>query len=666
LFIIDVNIALSLNRRISILYSTCWMVIFLVFHMSCSSSYKFKSGEEAYERKQYKVAVDILTEEYKENNNKSAKARNAYLIGMSFNAMNDYSSALGWFETALDLEDRTEILTELAYGYKRTGNYSSAIKAFSALYKKVDYKDDVERELIICRRVIEWEKERKALLYKIQPVASNTEFSEFGVAKYEDDQIVFTSDRNSELNTDSYKWSGNSFSDIYISDYNGNNIQLFDKPINSEHNEGMACFNKDFSEIYFTRCESQNLRDEHCRIYYAYHDFNGWSDPYPLSFFNENVNYGSPVLFNNDSILIFSSNVSGVHDLYYSIRENRAWSAAIAMPDYINTRGNEKFPTADEDTLYFSSDYHAGLGGLDIFKIVLRADGSFTQPENLRSPINSSYDDFGYVVVERDDSVLKGFISSSRGNKGADDIFRFSARKNPEEIKEETEIETDTIVLSELYLALKVVGADPDEQSIKKIPLPDSKLLLSIDKVSTTESLDAKAYLIKEIENKGSITIKVSNPNYFTQTITIDIEEELPDSYETSSYTINKTITLNPIIRDKEIVLENIYYDFDQWNIREDARPSLDELTQLLADNPTINIQLSSHTDCRGETDYNETLSQKRAQSAVDYIAEKGIRATRMVAKGYGENLLSIDCICDDCTEEQHQTNRRTTFKVID
>lgn len=655
-----------MKGSISILFSSFCLLLCCILQFSCNTTYKFKSGEEAYNRKQYKVAIDILAEEYKNNSNKSAKSRNAYLIGKSYNAMNDYSSALGWFETALELEDRTEILTELAYAYKRSGNYTSAVKAFSALYKEVDYKDDVERELLICKRVVEWEKERKEILYKIQPIGVNTEFSEFGVTKFEDEQIVFTSDRNSELNTESYNWTGNSFSDIYISDYNGNNLQVFDKPINSEHNDGMACFNKDFTEIYFTRCESEELRDEYCRIYFSFYDFNGWSDPYQLTFFKENVNYGAPTLFREDSILVFSADVSGVHDLYYSVRENRAWSEAIPMPDYINTRGNEKFPTADNDTLYFSSDYHAGLGGLDIFKIVLRADGSFSRPENLRSPVNSSYDDFGYAVVERTDKEVKGFLSSSRGNKGADDIFRFTARKNPEVIEEEPELEQDTIELAELYLALKVVGADPDEQSTVTIPLPESKLLFNMNKTTTSEKLDNKAYLIKQIDKEGSIEIKVSNPNYFTKTVVINIPDELPDTYENSSYTINKTITLSPIIKDKEIVLENIYYDFDKWDIREDARPSLDELTQLLIDNPSIKIQLSSHTDCRGEVDYNEELSQKRAQSAVDYIAGKSVSATRMVAKGYGENLLSIDCICDDCTEEQHQTNRRTTFKVID
>ena len=130
--------------------------------------------------------------------------------------------------------------------------------------------------------------------------------------------------------------------------------------------------------------------------------------------------------------------------------------------------------------------------------------------------------------------------------------------------------------------------------------------------------------------------------------------------------TINQIMELDPIFRNKEIVLENIFYDYDQWAIREDAKPSLKNLSTILKNNPSIRIQLSSYTDCRGTDEYNLDLSQKRAQAAIDYLMTEGISAKRLVAQGFGESNLSVNCVCEECTEEQHQENRRTTFKIID
>ena len=146
---------------------------------------------------------------------------------------------------------------------------------------------------------------------------------------------------------------------------------------------------------------------------------------------------------------------------------------------------------------------------------------------------------------------------------------------------------------------------------------------------------------------------------YTVNTGEIDKNEKNPIT------TINKVLELDPIFMNKEIVLENIFYDYDQWAIRDDAKPSLDKLSTILKTNPAIRIQLSSYTDCRGTDEYNLELSQKRAQAAIDYLIAGGINTDRLVAQGFGESSLADTCICEQCTEEQHQANRRTTFKII-
>jgi outer membrane protein OmpA-like peptidoglycan-associated protein len=130
-------------------------------------------------------------------------------------------------------------------------------------------------------------------------------------------------------------------------------------------------------------------------------------------------------------------------------------------------------------------------------------------------------------------------------------------------------------------------------------------------------------------------------------------------------YTFNMEIVMEPIFEDREIVMQDIYYDYDEWFIRDDAKPALEALAKMLKDNPQLRIQLSSHTDCRGELDYNQDLSQKRAQSAVDYLVSQGIPVSRLVPVGYGESRLDVQCACETCSEEEHQQNRRTTFKIL-
>jgi len=218
--------------------------------------------------------------------------------------------------------------------------------------------------------------------------------------------------------------------------------------------------------------------------------------------------------------------------------------------------------------------------------------------------------------------------------------------------------------LQEVFLAIKVVTKANAQAST--FPLSDAKLSIVNGQETSEEKTDKTALFIMNVSQDDVLQIKASNSGFYANSEEINVKNEIPTAYDKSSYTINKTIILEPIVVGEEIVLENIYYDFEKWDIRTDAEPSLIVLANKLKDNPEIRVPLSSHTDCRGDIDYNQDLSQKRAQSAVDYIISKGIASSRIVAKGYGESNLSANCNCDDCTEDEHQKNRRTTFKVLE
>jgi len=348
------------------------------------------------------------------------------------------------------------------------------------------------------------------------------------------------------------------------------------------------------------------------------------------------------------------------------------------MPSSINTPGNEKFPTAHQDTLYFSSDFLPGLGGLDIFKTYLRKDGSWANPENMMPPVNSGGDDFAFVVDEfarlTGNIKQKGFFSSSRAGIGKDDIYIFT-RRPVINIKQDTVIVSDNTKPSQqrnIYLAGKTLEPeyaspnDPNSEISGNIPLTGVFVqILNDNNVRIAElSTASRSFFVTEIEDNKEYTVIASKPGYLNSVIKVT-SKSTPFKENESNYTYNIDLVLNKIYEDKEIILKNIYYDFDKWDIRNEAKPALNELAELMRNNPQIKIQLSSHTDCRGEKEYNQILSQKRAQSAVDYLISLGVKAERLQAKGYGEEVLINLCECSTCSEEQHQENRRTTFKIL-
>ena len=231
------------------------------------------------------------------------------------------------------------------------------------------------------------------------------------------------------------------------------------------------------------------------------------------------------------------------------------------------------------------------------------------------------------------------------------------------EVPEEIEYK----LLLEGYVLEKIYNnpTDPNSKVLGRKPLPGSEVDIQFDKQKETVTVGEDGMFRLELEENTDYSFLASREKYLSNDAafsTVGIGRDPNNPVQTFEI----EIVLDKIFLDKEITLENIYYDFDKWDIREDAQPTLDDLARNLKLNPDIRIQMGSHTDCRGNNRYNEDLSQKRAQSAVDYLISKGIDPARLVARGYGESQPEVDCICARCTEEEHQTNRRTTFKIIE
>lgn len=660
----------SIQNNFKSLVTLAAAISVICFYYSCALTKPVKTGEMAFAVKQYAVAIELLEDEFNSVEAPEDRFRKADLLGQCHDILQNFPESLKWFDIGAQIQNSTDSNVKLAYALKKNQRYNEASELFMNVYKKTkDNKFRVESEM--CQLGISQLENQD--LYDIESFSINTPFSEYGPVFYEDDFLVFSSDREGSTGNGTYKTTGNSFSDLYVMSKRGRQVHNFDATINTPANEGTVCFNKTFDEMFFSRCVSQERNGQFCKLYYS-RKFNGyWEEPEAVMFFDDKTNFFHPVLIENDSVLIFSAapNGSNTYDLYYAERVENGWTEAEIMPSTINTLGNEKFPTAHNDTLYFSSDGLPGYGGLDIFKTYLQSNGSWSKPENLGLPMNSGADDFGISIDPNFKPAgrlrLEGFLSSSRNYANNDDIFFFSIY-NPEAKKTS---EDEPIVKEEkiytVYLAGRVVENihsenDPNAPIVEKKEIQNAYLEFSSQDTAFNISSDNRGRFLLEMNTYGSVDILSKRLSYLTTKTEVFIPTP---SILNADTTINIEIALEKIVYDAEIDIPNIYYDYDKWDIRVDAQPSLNTLSNLLALNPNLNIELGSHTDCRGEIDYNQELSQKRAESVVNYLAAKGIDRERLQAIGYGESKLKVNCNCDDCTEEAHQTNRRTTFKII-
>lgn len=646
-----------------------YILISLLVLMACNSSLKIQDGKTAYERKQYYLASSLLEKEYKAAKTRIQKGKLAWLIANSFVACGKYIESSKWYKTAYDNQYGVEAYREYAFSLKKAEMYKEAEQSFKLLGQEIGSPFEYRKEITACQTAAIWKAKKDENPYKLSSESFNTRYSEYAPIAFKN-KIYFTSDRPvTDKEKQIYNWTGRPFSDIFVYE-NQSTVNRLETPINTPANEGSLSFSSDGNEMIFTRCFDKNKTDQYCKLMQTNKEGESWTDPHVLDFVQDRINYMHPSLSDDDHFLYFSSNDpagTGGYDIYVSERRSNTWSAPKLLPRSINTTGNEKFPFIQADTLYFSSDGLSGMGGLDIYKVYKINATAWSSPINLQSPINSGADDFGFTIdkAHKPDtkSLQIGYLSSDRPDGlGSDDIYRFDLVPYVEKPKSKLpgKISLDVFVLEKIYKD----PADPNSMVLARKPLVKSQL-------SIVEGKNKNTYIIGE---EGSITIPVepnkeykctaSFPDYLTNTQVFNSNGISTIIGQDQNFELE--VVLDKLIRNKEIVLQNIYYDFDKWDIRSDAVPTLNNLSTILRDNPNIKIRLASHTDCRGSASYNQDLSQKRAQSVVDYLISKGIAPERLSAIGYGESIPAVKCDCSKCTEEEYQANRRTTFTILE
>ncbi|WP_243636024.1 OmpA family protein [Hymenobacter edaphi] len=420
---------------------------------------------------------------------------------------------------------------------------------------------------------------------------------------------------------------------------------VFNKP---NMHQASATFSPDGKMMIFARSNDGSKKGLlSVDLFVSYFRGGTWTEPELVRGVNNSkADDFSPVLSPDGQTLYFASSRpggQGGNDIYKStLGANNRFSAPENLGDQINTPGNENFPAvAPDGMLYFSSDGHPGFGKLDLFRV--EKNGKVT---NLGAPINSTGDDFAPLLTGTDMGV---FSSNRAGGKGSDDLYMF--RKKP-------------LKLVTFYAEGKVLGKDAKTGATEPLANETVTITNANGQKQDVQAGADGSFKVK-LDTSATYSLVADRGGYFTARQSVSTVGKVPAqdqlANEQNDISIPVTLTLDKIVVNKAIVVDNIFYDYNKWDIRPDAATELDKLVQTLVDNPDINIELSSHTDARGKDAFNQTLSQKRAQSAVDYIISKGVPATRITAKGYGETKPVIKTAK---TEEEHQKNRRTEFKV--
>ena len=649
----------------------------------CNSTMQaYKDGVKKFDNGEYDLAIKGLEKAAAEN---YEPAQTNFMIAESYRLSNRFKESIPFYKKALD-EGLTnpEAQFQYAYALKTAGNYQEASNQF-ALFAKAptspkNLQERALREVEILKITDRLRTQKMEVDVKDIPL--NTAGSEFSQAVL-GNELVFSSSKKEKI----YKNNGQPMLGLYkvALSQNAGETQgtpvLFSKEIFAEDaNEGSPAFSPDGKTLVFARGNSGKKKGTVDVDLYMSRNVGGqWTAPATLPVNDSLAWDGSPAFSRDGKTLYFASNRaggSGGIDLYRTnIDASGRFSKPVNMGKDINTAGDEMFPyVAEGGKLYFASDGHPGLGKLDIFTAT-RTQGLITI-ENLGIPFNSPQDDFGLIFYQ---NQKKGFFSSNRdGGKGDDDIYYFFS---PEEADSTTIAKKDDpndplnprnpnyvdgkLKTVHYFLAGNVVANTPELTPVDSATihiLPDTSDVQISQFASSKEGKFGK----QSVEEGRSYVLLVERKGYISKREPFSMNgRSIPPVFLTKAVTDTTyqiTIKLDKLELNKTFVLENIYYDLNKYNIRPDAAIELDKLVQILKDNPSVNIELSSHTDARATDAYNMTLSQNRAESAVNYLISRGIDTERMTAKGYGERELIVP---NAKTEEEHQRNRRTEFTIL-
>ncbi|SNS58634.1 Outer membrane protein OmpA [Belliella buryatensis] len=634
------------------------LLFFLVALLGSSCTSLLKKGQKQFSSGEYQYAIGTFSRVLeKDPDNKEAN----FYVAESYRLSNRVERSSAYYEKLVEEDPSFENYYRLGQSYKAQNKNEEAQEAFEKA-KDLTLDDNflrlVNHELSILAKVGEI-KNYWPYLELQNYTLLNTPGPDYAPILSEG-YIYFTSARQA---SGIYPATGVPYTKMFRAKAEGTridvqNIQALPEFRNEEGlNQGAIAISPDGNTIIYARGNSTSNKDlPDVHLFASYFRGGGFTQPIWMPVNEDEFWWNSTPAFSPDgNTLYFSSNRPGGQggtDLYKATKlANGDFGNAVNLGPQINTPGNEMFPRVMPDgKIFFASDGHPGFGKLDLFVAEPKEGGGY-EIKNLGENVNSPADDFGIFFTRY---PQEGFITSNReGGAGDDDIYFFEDKTPKPKI---------------VNLFLNVTTKEKKDDGSEAI-LPQTRVALydAANKMAGGDFTNQNGRVRLTLAPDETFSLIASKSGYFTKSITYDTRGKTPRQEEliqdVTNITLDTTIVLDALVLEKSIVLENIYYDLDKADIRPDAAIELDKLVQILKDNPSIRIELSSHTDARATDAYNDALSQRRAESAVQYIVSKGIDADRLVARGYGKRQLIIQ---NAQTEEEHQVNRRTEFKVIE
>ena len=633
----------------------CLTLISVFSCCSYAQEGKINSGDKKYDNYAYIDAIKT----YERVAGKGYKSEDLFKkLANSYYFNSNFEKAAKWYGELFAMN--TQIETEYYYRYAQSLKSAGETVKANQILDEFDQrtKNDSRARLYVKDKNYLEEIKANSGRYKIENAGINSKFSDYGTFIH-NNTVYFASARDTGNFTQrKHTWTGEHFTNLYQSaideNFNLSAPKEFKSKINTKFNESTPVFTKDGKTVYFTRNNYNNGKKGKndsqvtlLKIYKATLENGEWTNITELPFNSDNYSTAHPALSADEKTLYFASDMPGTYgqsDIYKVSISNGKFGNPENLGPTINTEGKETFPYVTSDNeIYFASDGHPGLGGLDVFVGKLDQSG-VSNIQNLGSDINSPQDDFGYII---DENSKKGFFTSNRpGGQGSDDIYKF--------------LETRSLHCSQELTGTVISVATAEALANTKLFLYDARHNL----VSSTIS-DPKGFYSFVVDCGKVYFVRAEKENYATKEEPVTISKEngktdLPIALEGSECRLTIGDDLGKCFN-----ITNIYFDLDKSTITPKAVIDLEKILDVLTQYPLMKLDIRSHTDSRASYKYNEALSERRAKSTIEWLVKNGVDKSRLTGKGYGESQLVNRCSDGvKCSEEEHQMNRRSEFIV--
>lgn len=576
-------------------------------------------------------------------------------LGNSYYFNSDYEAAAKWYGELFAMN--TAVGSEYYYRYAQSLKSIAQIDKADKLMEEFNTKFNQDNRGLLYKENSNYQDLIKANSgrYKIENAGINSKYSDYGSFVY-DNKIYFASARDTgNFSKRIHAWSGEYFTNLYVSSVDSAKVEKFKTALNSKFHEAAPAFTNDGKTVYFTRnnyVKGKKGKDDNkitlVKIYKASLENGKWTNITELPFNSDAYSTAHPALSPDGKTLYFASDRPGTigqSDIYkVEVHADGSFGKPQNLGKPINTEGRETFPyVTAQNEIYFASDGHPGLGGLDVFVGKIDSNGNITDIQNIGADVNSPKDDFAYII---DPVTRKGYFSSNKdGGQGSDDIYKFLETKKLECIQE-----------------LNGIITDAETGTI----LPETKLSLYENENFINSTLsDLSGSYNFDVTCGKTYNVRAEKKEYTTKELNVTIlkrsgKTSLPITLDNAKCKVSVGDDLG-----KCFGIKMIYFDLDKSDIRPEAAFDLEKILDALLENPTMKIDIRSHTDSHQTRFYNEALSDRRAQATVKWFIKNGINPSRLTGRGYGESQLLNGCFDGvKCTEEQHQVNRRSEFII--